>query len=695
MPLVETYERRTLDLRMQTFADPRRADPGVVAVVIDQKSLDAVAAPRARGGLEQGWPWPRDFYAAVLDYLLAAGARAIAFDVVFSERSIYTQLGVADDDAALARATAGRPVVHAAVLTRERSGDPTTADRAWPEALQSAPRRPRGRAAGVSNKATLPIPPVARAAAGLGWIGFEPDADGTCRSIRPGALYAPRGSAEAVELPSLALALAAAAGVRVERDPLRVAGRPVPLDEDGRLLLRFHGAEGTYREFSFVRVLDAARRHAAGHPLDAARPDEVRGRLVIVGATAAGLLDFRATSAGAILPGYLIHATALDNLLNDGALRRPPARLRTVWLLALGAAAGLLLGLAPTLRGGALGTTALAAVWLGVAVWAFDARGLWLDLVPPALALALALGGSTAHGYLTEGRARRFLRDAFSRYLAPEVVAALVAEPGRLALGGETREVTVMFADLAGFTTLAEGRSPQEVVALMNECFTELTDVIQRHGGTVDKFIGDAVMAFWNAPTHQPDHARRAARAARELLDTVTRLNAAWAARGLPRLAMRVGVATGPAVVGNVGSRTKFNYTVMGDTVNLASRLEGAAKAYDTSSLVAGATVSAAGAPALFRELDLLAVTGRSEPVAVFEALGPDPGPRAEAHRLFATGLAAYRAGRFAAAAGHFEAALGRDPEDGPSRALLARCREFLAHPPPADWRGVHVLTSK
>ncbi|HET7343918.1 MAG TPA: adenylate/guanylate cyclase domain-containing protein, partial [Methylomirabilota bacterium] len=304
--------------------------------------------------------------------------------------------------------------------------------------------------------------------------------------------------------------------------------------------------------------------------------------------------------------------------------------------------------------------------------------------------------GATAYGYLTEGRQRAFLRGAFSRYVAPEVVDQLVKNPGQFALGGETRELTVMFADVAGFTSLSEGRAPAQIVELMNECFTEITSVIQRHGGTVDKFIGDAVMAFWNAPVEHADHAARACRATQDLLTALVRLNVGWAARGLPAISMRVGLATGPALVGNVGSSTKFNYTVMGDTVNLASRLEGAAKVFGTLSLVAGSTVQAAAGAVSCRELDWLAVKGRSEAVPVFEIMPGEPTPgRLEAWERYAAGLAAYRARRFDEAREQFVAALKAEPDDGPSKELLARCDEYLVNPPPPEWRGEHVLHSK
>jgi adenylate cyclase len=707
VPLIENWERRSFDLRMRLFAAPGSADPRIVAVVIDQTSLDVIAAPRDKGGLEQSWPWPRDYYAIVLHYLLHSGARAVGFALLFTEPSIYTRLGVAEDDEELGRVAEGHAVIHAVQLSREvaRSSGVIHADRDWPAALgpgrfARALATPDGT---PFNKATLPVPPLLASARALGWVGFEPDEDGVFRGLRPAASYAPAGSDRAVELPSLPLALAAAAGARVElpagrpaRDGLVVDGRRIPLDEEGRMLLQFRGGEEAYRQFGFATVLDEARRYALGHATPRLPPMLFRDKVVLVGATAAGLLDLRATALSPTLPAYLLHATALDNLLRGDPARRPPARLRLALVLGLGAVSGAVVAVARTVRGGAAALAAPAGLYLGAVLAAFDARAIWLDVVAPAATMGLAYAGALAYGYLTEGRERRFLRAAFSRYLAPEVVETLVAQPRQLALGGETREITVMFADVAGFTSLGERLDPPRLVELMNECFTEITGVIQRHGGTVDKFIGDAVMAFWNAPVVQPDHAARACRAGRELLEAVARLGARWQERGLPRVSMRVGLATGRSLVGNVGSETKFNYTVMGDPVNLASRLEGAAKVYRGLSLVAGATVAAAAGAVAVRELDLLQVKGRHEAVPVFELRPEPPGaPPPPAVARYAEGLAAYRAGRFAEAARGFRAALAADPADGPAAVMLDRCLAFADNAPPEGWMGEHVLTEK
>ena len=368
------------------------------------------------------------------------------------------------------------------------------------------------------------------------------------------------------------------------------------------MLLRFHGGEGTYQEFSFADVMRGAQMQTKGMKTDAegAAPDKFRDKYVIVGAKAAGLLDLRVTPMRSITPGFIIHATALDNLLHGNPLRRVPFTGRVAAALVLSVLCGTIV-VRLTFRPGAFTAAGLIVLHSAAAAIAFEMRNVWVDVVVPTIAIGLAYAVGTGYAYLTEGRERRFIKGAFARYLAPEVVDALVSSPERLALGGETRELTVMFSDVAGFTSLSEGRTPAEVVAVMNELFNELTGISQAEGGTVDKFIGDAIMAFWNAPVRQPDHAARASRAAREIHAGIARVNERLKARNLPSLSARVGLATGEALVGNVGSDTKFNYTAMGDTVHLSSRLEGAAKQFHTSTLVAGTTAEAADNAVEFR----------------------------------------------------------------------------------------------
>ncbi|NRD59375.1 adenylate/guanylate cyclase domain-containing protein [Corallococcus exiguus] len=288
-------------------------------------------------------------------------------------------------------------------------------------------------------------------------------------------------------------------------------------------------------------------------------------------------------------------------------------------------------------------------------------------------------------------RQRDQIKGLFKRYLAPQVVDELLKHPEKAAPGGERKMLTVLFSDLVGFTSMSERMSPEDLVAVLNTYFEQATGVLTTHGATLDKFIGDAIMCFWNAPLPREDHAARACLTALELVAVVDRLSPGFEARGLPRLDCRIGINTGQGVAGNIGSSAAQDYTVIGDMVNLASRLEGAAKVYGTRTLVAEETLAAARGVVLARELDLLRVKGKQQPVRVFELVGPAGTPPPPHLERFAEGLALYRARRFAEAREAFLAS----PEDAPSGRFAARCEALLAAPPPADWDGVFVLDSK
>jgi len=297
--------------------------------------------------------------------------------------------------------------------------------------------------------------------------------------------------------------------------------------------------------------------------------------------------------------------------------------------------------------------------------------------------------------YLREYREKRWLRQAFSRYVSPAVVAELVAHPEGLKLGGEELEVTVLFADLAGFTGLSETLGPEELVSLLNRYFSILTDIIQARRGTVDKFIGDAVMAVWGAPLPLADHAALACHAALEIKAAIAQELAEVPARPLPPLTVRLGVHSGTVLAGNVGSVERFNYTVMGDTVNLASRLEGVNKHYGTAILISEATFRQVQGMFMVRELDRLRVKGRRQPVTVYELLGPGEQGTSAWLTAFQAGLMAYRARDWAEASRRFEEVLRQKPKDPPARLFLHRCRAFQVEPPPPEWDGLLVLEEK
>jgi len=400
-----------------------------------------------------------------------------------------------------------------------------------------------------------------------------------------------------------------------------------------------------------------------------------------------------AQKARSDVAGVFVHAAVVRNLIEHDAVSELGFPVRTILAIVLAAViACMACMLAP---GGALiAWLVLTAVYTAVAVGAF-VHALALPLTEPALASLAALAMMIGYRFVLADRDERFLRKSFAFYLAPEVIDTMVASGKMPVLGGEMRNVTMFFSDLSGFSSIAETMTPGELVTLMNEYLSAMTDIIEGHGGYVDKYIGDSIVAMFGAPADDPDHARNAVRAALKCHDKLAELNAsstAFAGRGLSH---RIGLNSGEAVVGNIGSRRRFNYTVMSDTVNVASRLEGANKYYGTAIMASETTMAQSGDTFVWRELDAIRVIGRGEAIKVFEPLaerGAETGEQTKVAAAYAEGLARWRAREFAKAADAFDGVAMIDP----ASALFAkRAKAFSANPPPPDWTPVNTLEGK
>ncbi len=672
--LVRQAEETTVDWRVRSTPERPREESPVVLVLFDSASV-------------AGWPYlvpyPRAALADVVEAVAAARPAAIGVDVFLDRR--YPRLDSIDaGDARLREAIRRAGNVVLAMGTEQR---------------------------GAARALLPPAPYFAEVAAGVGTADtptpYETVRDVTLAAradgrLVPGFALALYARAKGIGADSLLRAAERTGRLRVPGLPARYARVPRGSGVVNAPVLflgppsRPGEEEGAFPAFSSSTLVDLPPELLA---------EWFAGKVVLLGSGFHDSERFRTPyyesrrADGGIAGwtyGVEIHASALENLLGGRFPRPlpPPLRLGLLLLLAAGVSAATF-RLGPWW--GAAAALGLFAAEAAAAFALFAGRLVQLPVVPALLSCALAFAAANGYVSVVEGREKRTIRRMFSRYLSPTVVAELIADPSRLRLGGEKREVTVLFTDLAGFTTLAEQADPHELVELLNRYLGEMGGLVMEERGTLDKYIGDALMALYGAPGALPDHALRACRTALRMQRRLAELNREWAGRWGP-LGMRVGIHTGTPIVGNVGGRQRVEYTALGDDVNLAARLEPACKTYGVGILVSDTTRAAAGDAVVVRELEVLGVVGRSEAVPVYELValaGEELGAKAALLEHFARGLAAFRARDFACAAEHFRAAAGVAPDDRPTQLYLERCARLIAVPPPAEWTFVERQTSK
>jgi adenylate cyclase len=622
----QLLELRGFDLWSRAAVRPA-ADAGITIVGIDESSF---------GELQQQWPWPRSVHGRLVEALTKAGASVIAFDIVFAEPS------VPEEDAAFAQAifNAG-PVVLA--------GDLATQENAYADqVIQVEPLHALKEAGGVKGLAAVNL-----------------DGDMVLRRV-------PQDS-EAFWRVVL----------RQDPRPERRAAADRAVDE--QTFVRYAGPDHSFPYVSYYQALDP----------DTFLPrDSLKGRVVLIGRDVKASPEPGATqpdmfaspfsaATGQLTPGVEFHANAIATMMTASEIR-PIGRL--AWLAITAAIIGLA---ARTMRRWRPITSAvigvvLASAWLGGSFGLFAYGDRWIPALGPLLGVALVYVAQGGTAFLTEQARRRQIKAAFGYYVSPAVVEQMVAHPERLKLGGERRVLTILFNDLAGFTTLAETLSAEETARILNEHLTAMTTIVLESGGTVDKFIGDAVMAFWNAPLDEPEHALKACQAATAMQADLARRRADL---GNVDLRMRVGIATGPVVVGNMGSSTRFDYSAIGDHVNLAARLENVNKAYGTCTLVAGSTIDVVNGRVPHRLVDRVRVKGKSEPVAVY-TLDADPAVVAISDQA----IAAYRQQDWDRSTTLWQSLLELSPNDTIANVYLKRIPELRIQVRDAAWDGSVAL---
>jgi len=717
VPFLELVEFKAYDLH---FRQRGKVEPsGMVAfVTIDEESIK-------RDGR---WPWPRRKIAQLLDAVSSYNPRVIGMDMGFFEPDLKLRQGAIlelqerfqedpdlascseltarlemmageeDDDEILARTLQDLsvPLVMGHFFFFDKDG--YTPEAAPSDVIENASCRlvhmkqePRqgtlNEAIGIETNIAI----IREACEYTGSFNVFADPDGTVRwmplVIRYGKHLFPSVALQmlSASLPQLPLIIKAdSQGIQ----DIRLGPVSIPTNNKGELLVNYYGPAYTFPHFSASAFLHRD-----------VPPDCLAGKLVVIGNTTVGLHDMRPTPFSPVFPGVELHCTVLENVLQQQFMNRSERTTPYYDAAAVLGMAAIFLLLQSFFHGAALGVAVIALLggYVTATHYFFLQSGIWLNHIYPSLNLVVGFIGTSLHRYLKEEREKRMIRQTFGLYVHESVVEEMLANPEKLKLGGEKQELTVLFSDIRGFTSLSEQLPPEEIVPQLNEYLTSMTQVVLDHHGTLDKYIGDAVMAIFGAPLPQSDHPVRACGTALSMVKTLQLLHQEWAAQGRPILQIGIGINTGLMMVGNMGSERRFDYTVIGDNVNLASRLEGLTKMYGVSIVVSETTWASAKEGFVGRELDLVRVKGKKKPAALYQLMdtAENIGSYREPLALFEEALKLFREKNLLQAMELFKRVAALWPGDPPSLLYQKRCADILEKAPGDDWSHITVLDKK
>jgi adenylate cyclase len=715
---LEVLELKLYDLKFRMRGE-LQPSPKLAIVAIDDESVTKVGR----------WPWSRKIMAQLLSRIQEASPRVIALDIIFAENeetqavqtirelrqeisqkhlassNLFSILAEKEEQADVDRHLAqvikhGPPTIlgfyftgiggTATGLKSSRFMSPTATRASTYSLVRWLDEKPTILPVMEARGIELNLPEITNAARGGGYFNIIPDMDGTVRRqplavLYKSDLYMPLPVVALSHYlgrqpPMLTMSRLGVAGIRLGK-------RQVQVDRLGRLLINYLGPPGLFPTYPAYKVLEGNLPKGA-----------LRDKIVLVGATAVGIYDLRVTPFSGVTPGIEIQATVIDNILRQNFLTTANfPRLQSL-LLVLITALGLgfiLPRLSATMA--VLFTLFLVELYVFINYMVFTRWGYQMELIYPLLGIAAVYSGVTVQRFFHEERERLRIRKTFQSYVAPEVVNEILDHPDRLGLGGDRRTLTILFSDIRGFTSIAETTEPEVLVELLHGFLDPMSEIIVEHGGTIDKYIGDAIMALFGAPIEKPLHAVMACRTALAMVEKLKNLSIEWQSQGRPLLRMGVGINSGEAVVGNMGSRRLFDYTAIGDNVNLASRLEGLNKYYNTEILISKATAESLDEGFVFREIDFVMVKGKKEPLVIYELLGegtPDP-EVANFLTAYQEGRSLFLSRRWQESAAAFLAALRIKSTDIPSQNFLTLSQKYLVDPPDHGWRGIRAFTKK
>jgi adenylate cyclase len=689
LPTLISLEYDLLDYRFQLRGQQDVSDSPIVILALDDQSDESTP---------ERWPWPREYFAHVIENLNEAGVKAIGVDVIFEQADVHGP----DSDDRFAQVLRDNPnVVISGKLTRPQ---------------------------GKFDITTLVTPYQKFTRAGNAWglVSTELDEDGFYRRYLVGQAFNDSiyGSFVA-EVLKIYDGMDPNTSVEDLPESFRIGDYVIPKINSYSMMINYAGPAHTFPTYSFDAVLDDEDFDLLemydldafddpgdpelGLPPGLLYSGVLKDKIVLIGSTMQELHDDFPTPFlevvgddgkrfKALTPGVEIHASALHTILNRDFLEHVSGFVSLFVLLLLGFLVWLQsrylhVGISM------VGSVILAVAYFALAVWMFTGHNLILEIAVPTLMIFLSYTGHTVYHYILSQNEKKMIRGAFMHYVPEKVVAEIIENPDKLQLGGEERVVSVLFSDVAGFTSISEKLSPKELVHLLNEYLTDMTDIVLKNKGIIDKYEGDAIMAEFGVPVSYDNHAEMACAAALEMQRRLKVMREKWRKENRPALTARIGINTGEVIVGNMGSKNVFDYTVMGDHVNLGSRLEGANKFYGTKIMISEFTYEHVKDKFHTRELDLIAVKGKARPIKVYELIAFKNEELVDQFKImldhYNHGIEFYQRREWEAALNSFEQGLVAIPNDLPSQEYRRRCIEYKFNEPSADWNGVTVMKEK
>ena len=691
--LFDGFEARTIGWRypprLENLKSERYDSPieEIIIVDIDNRSLEKL------GRFNQ---WPRNYHAQIIDYISSGGALALAFDVLFMEPDADPK-----EDSSLISATGQSNIVyHAMSFSQADSNNFLYEMRKAPDGFNTLrysmnPSKMKNIVVGKVQRMDGKIVGLYNKARGIGFANFLPDNDGVVRAMPMFVEFAGQ------MYPSLSMSvvmgvlgadfdnveITAEKGIKIH--PPGSNGKlqvDVPTDKNCRMLINYMGTFQTFRYISYYDVL-----------MKRIPPETFAGRIVLVGTSVAGLSDIHPVPFQDAFAGVEIHANIIYNILTQKFISKPDVWLSlTIYLVLSILIALIAMYLRPWLS--TILWLIIGGGYIYATVFLFTHYAIWLEIVRPIISISLAILMVFMYRYAEEERRKKHIQGMFQHYLSESVVYELLKNPDMLKLGGEKRIATAFFSDIKSFTTVSERLAPEELVAHLNEYLSAMSEIILKYDGYIDKYEGDAIMAVFGIPLNQEDHATRACMAALEMQATMVKLRTKWRTLNKPEFHIRIGINSGPMIAGNIGGKHRFDYTVIGDSVNLAARLETANKNYGTHIMVSEFTRDLLDQDIVTRELDILRVKGKNKPVRVYELVAPSYDSLIEKKKFileyFNNGLTEYRKHNWDSAIALFNRVLTIDANDIPAQGYIERCEFYKNNLVPEDWDGVFEMTT-